>query len=304
MKEKVSFNNANIKMAGELYLPAGFDKSKKYTAIVCVHPGGGVKEQTVSIYAGKLAELGYVALTFDASHQGESEGVPRYLEDPSKRVEDVRCAVDYLVTLPFVDAERIGALGVCAGGGYAVNAAQTESRIKAVAGVSSADIGGLFREGFGKTATSESKQATLKAVADQRTAEAKGAEPMYVPWAPCSPEEINENTPVLFSEAYDYYRTPRAQHPNSPNKMLFVSIDRLMAFSAFGLINELLHKPLLLIAGSKADTLYYSLDAYALANEPKELFIVEGATHIDMYDIPQYVSLAVEKLKEFYGKNL
>ncbi|MDR7317135.1 fermentation-respiration switch protein FrsA (DUF1100 family) [Brevibacillus nitrificans] len=280
-------------------MPGGFEESKKYPALVTVHPGGGVKEQTAGLYAQNLANQGFVALAFDASYQGESGGEPRLLEDPTARVEDIRAAVDYLTTLPFVDEEKIGALGICAGGGYAVAAAQTERRIKAVATVSAVDIGAMFR---GEDAAANLQ--TLEAVAKQRTAEAKGAEAMFLNWAPNCAEEINENTAVLMREAYDYYRTPRAQHPNSTNRFLFSSLDKLMAFSASSQIGTYLTQPLLLVVGSEADTRSYSEHFYALSNGPKELFWVEGATHIAMYDIPEYVTQAVTKLTAFYGEHL
>lgn len=300
MQKSVTFKNNILNMAGNLYLPEGFDENKKYPAIVSVHPGGGVKEQTAGLYAQKLSDNGFVALAFDASCQGESEGEPRLLEDPNARVEDVRCAVDYLTTLPYVDQEKIGTLGICAGGGYVVSAAPTERRIKAVATVSAVDIGAMFR-GEGSI---ETQLQTLEAVAKQRTAEVNGAEAHFLTYAPDTLEEIDENTPVLMREAYDYYRTPRAQHPNSPNRFLFKSVDKLMAFSATTQISDYLTQPMLLIAGTEADTRGYSEQFYELSNGPKELFWVKGATHIAMYDIPEYVDQSVNKLTEFFRENI
>lgn len=300
MMKSVKFKHNNIDMAGNLYLPEGMDESKKYPAIVCVHPGGGVKEQTSGLYAENLSKQGFITLAFDASYQGESGGEPRLLEDPSERVEDVHCAVDYLTTLPYVDVDNIGVLGICAGGGYAINASQSNHRIKAVAGISSVDIGGLFRA-QGK----EASLATIQAANVQRTAEANGAELQYIPWVPNSLEEIDENTTTLMREAYDYYRTPRAQHPNSTNRFLFRSVEKILTFSAFSNLDTLLTQPLLIIAGAEADTLMFSEEAYEkAASEDKELFLIEGATHVDMYDIPKYVNPALEKLTIFFNKNL
>lgn len=299
--KKVTFTNSNLKMAGNLYLPANMVESKKYPAIVCTHPGGGVKEQTAGLYAQKLAEQGFIALAFDASHQGESEGQPRFLEDPAQRVEDIRSAVDYLTTLSFVDAQRIGALGICAGGGYTLSAAQSEHRIKAVAGVSAVDIGLTFREGWdGKTPVSEQIKV-LESVAKQRTAEANGAEHMFANYVP---EVVDKNTIPDMREAHDYYRTPRGQHTNSTNQVLFTSFDKVMAFSTFNQIGTLLNQPVLLVAGSNAGSRWQSELAYKMIQSPKDLFIIDGATHMDLYDIPKYVTSAVSKLKEFYEKNL
>src|SRR5688572_13484682 len=132
MKKSTTFKNKNLKMAAEIHLPGDFAETKKYPAIVCIHPAGGVKEQTIGMYASRLAKNGFAVLTFDASYQGASEGEPRYLEDPTARVEDARAGADYLSTLPYIDMDRLGVFGICAGGGYAISVAQTEHRFKAV----------------------------------------------------------------------------------------------------------------------------------------------------------------------------
>ena len=171
-------------MAGNLYFPPGFDREAQYAAIVVVHPGGGVKEQTAGLYAEKLAEQGFVTLAFDASHQGASGGEPRFLDDPMKRVGDIYSAVDYLTSLPYVDANRIGAMGICAGSGATVKAASLDRRIKALATVSAVDVGAATRRGWDGTGSESAQLATLEAVAKQRTAEAAGAAPVYVPYVP------------------------------------------------------------------------------------------------------------------------
>nr|WP_315231631.1 alpha/beta hydrolase [uncultured Flavobacterium sp.] len=297
--EKVTFNNNNLKMAGNLYLPKNFNENKKYPIIITVHPGGGVKEQTSGLYAQKMAEQGYVALAFDASHQGESEGLPRFLEDPTQRVEDIRSAVDYVTTLKFVDTEKVGLIGICAGGGYSISAAQTEHRIKAIAVASPVSTGN--KKGWdGKTPISESI-TTLEAVSKQRTAEAKGAEPMYINYVP---EKPDANTPNDLIEAYDYYRTPRAQHPNSTNLFLFTSLDKMMAFDAYANIETLLTQPLLIIVGSNAGSRWQGEGIYKRVTSPKELKIIDGATHMDLYDIPKYVNQVAATMISFFGKNL
>ncbi len=297
--EKVTFNNNNLKMAGNLYLPKDYNEKKKYPVIITVHPGGGVKEQTSGLYAQKLAERGYVALAFDASHQGESEGLPRFLEDPIQRVEDIRSAVDYVSTLKFVDAEKIGLIGICAGGGYSISAAQTEHRIKTIAVASPVSTGN--KKGWdGKTPISESI-TTLEAVAKQRTAEANGAKPIYINYVP---EKPDANTPNDLVEAYDYYRTPRAQHPNSTNLFLFTSLDKMMAFDAYANIETLLTQPILIIVGSNAGSRWQGEEVYKRVTSSKELKIIQDATHMDLYDIPKYVNQVSDNMTSFFGKNL
>ena len=301
MAKTISFANRSVEIAGHLHLPYNFQEDKKYPALVGVHPAGGVKEQTIGLYAQRLAAHGFVVVVYDSSYQGASGGEPRLLEDPSTRVEDARCAADFLTTLPYVDAERMGVFGICAGGGYAIAVAQTERRFKAVAGVSATPMGEAARTFFGRPIPDAELIGTLLAAAAQRTAEARGAEPVYAPFTPERLEDIDDNTPVMLREAYDYYRTPRGQHPNAKGRFLMTSLDKMLAFSAFNLIPSLLTQPLLLIAGSKADTKVYSDQAYALSKGPKELFVVEGATHVAMYDVPEYVDQAVAKLVPFFS---
>ena len=297
--KKVWFNKFDTKIAGLLFLPKNFNENEKYPAIVICHPGGGVKEQCSSLYAWHLTQNGFIALAFDASHQGESEGLPRYLEDPTSRVEDIRSAVDYLVTLSFVNEDKIGAMGICAGGGYTINAIQTEYRIKAAAGISTWDVGDSAKNGFPGVNIDNFMQKLLKEVAEARTKEAKGDKPLYWQYVPNSEKEINENTSTIQKEAYEYYRTPRCSFPTSVNKYLVSSNDKLAAWDAFSHIDAVSPRPILFIVGSKADTLYFTNDGYE-----KAIYTVEGETHVDLYDKPEFVNQAVRKLVDFFNKGL
>ncbi|EHT71915.1 TPA: alpha/beta hydrolase [Staphylococcus aureus] len=284
-----------------MYFPENFDENNQYPAIVVNHPAGGVKEQTAGLYAERLATLGYVTMAYDASYQGESEGQPHNLENPSSRVEDVRAAVDYFNTLDFIDDSRIGALGICAGGGYTIKAAQTEKRIKAVVGISAADIGQNFRKGWTGNQDEKDINPLLEQVAEQRKAEANGAPQKLVGFVPEEPtEDMDQET----KDGWEYYRTPRAQHERSINQFPFISFDRIIEFTAFDLVDKLLTQPVLFIAGSEAGTLWQSENAYERALEPKDIHIVEGANHFDMYDKEPFVTEAVEKMNSFYGQYL
>lgn len=298
--------HSNVKIAGNLYMPKDYRPGKKYPAIVVVHPGGGVKEQTSGLYAMKLAAQGFITLAFDASHQGESEGEPRYIEIPTERVEDIKSAVDYLTTLPQVNADAIGVLGVCAGGGYSLCAAQTEHRIKAVGTVSAVDVGNIARQGWdGKFNDVNAQIKALEEIAAQRTAEANGAPIKYNHIVP-EQDEITADTPNDIVEASEYYRTPRGYHPNSKNIAMFSGGDAVFTFHAFSDLDTLLTQPVMFIAGKKAGSLWQSELAYdkATAAKTRELYLVDDATHMDLYDGEKYVNQAVGKLEKFFHKNL
>ncbi|HCZ8708221.1 TPA: alpha/beta hydrolase [Staphylococcus aureus] len=299
--KKVNFKSNNLNVVANMYFPENFDENNQYPAIVVNHPAGGVKEQTAGLYAERLATLGYVTMAYDASYQGESEGQPHNLENLSSRVEDVRAAVDYFNTLDFIDDSRIGALGICAGGGYTIKAAQTEKRIKAVVGISAADIGQNFRKGWTGNQDEKDINPLLEQVAEQRKAEANGAPQKLVGFVPEEPtEDMDQET----KDGWEYYRTPRAQHERSINQFPFISFDRIIEFTAFDLVDKLLTQPVLFIAGSEAGTLWQSENAYERALEPKDIHIVEGANHFDMYDKEPFVTEAVEKMNSFYGQYL
>lgn len=300
--KKVNFKNNQHQMAGLMFFPSDFEEGEKYPSIVISPPAGAVKEQSPSLYGKKLAEKGLIVLTFDTSHQGESGGEPRCLENPTERVEDVKCAVDYLTTLPYIDVERIGAFGLCSGGGYAFNAAMTDRRIKAVAGASLSDPGSWIRDGIDGSIAVEDQIKLLAEAANQRTREANGADPIYGEFVP---GKVTNDMPVTLKEAHDYYRTPRGQYPTSDNKVSMASIDKILAFDTFRFAERFLTQPMLVVVGSKADTYHYSKDLYErAASEKKELFEIEGATHVDLYDITVHVDKAVTKLADFFSKNL
>ena len=294
---KVSFLSKGIKVVGELYKP---DQSGKRAGVVVSHPMTGVKEQTAGQHAKLLASNGFVALTFDAAYQGESEGEPRFLEDPSQRAEDVRAAVSFLTTLDFVDPERIGALGICASGGYVPFAAQTDTRIKAVATVSAACAGCLFRQGMPLAPTSDKAlQEQLAGVGQVRNAMAKGGPSIANDILPTDTSALPEHT--MFKEAPDYYKTPRAQHPRAPNKFEATSMNYLVNYDSYAFNYLISPRPLLMIAGALADTKFYSERAILAARDPRELFIVPGKTHIDLYDD---LSKSGPKLLDFFGTHL
>lgn len=298
---KVNFvRSNNLVLAGNLFLPPSFDADKKYKTILVVHPAGSVKEQSAGLYAYLLAQRGFVTLAYDSSYAGESGGTPYASEMPYERVEDIRYAVDYLVTLPFVDETSIGALGICAGGGYVINAAQTERRIGAVAGVSAADIGAANRFGWLGKRTLNERLEILEAVSEQRTREARGEPLKQIFMCPVP----DETTAPSFREGYEYYRTARAFHPRADNKFLYRSQVTKMAFSAVENI-ELLTQPVLLVVGSRADSDWQTKRFMEqMPGSNKTVFTVQGASHIDLYDKPQYTMQAADALNSFFTNAL
>jgi len=300
--EKVKFRNrVMIDVAGDLYLPKDIDNSKKYAAIIVGHPFGGVKEQTSGLHAQKLAELGYIAIAFDASHYGESGGEPRYIEVPSTRVEDFSAAVDFLSNHPLVDENRIGVLGICGGGGYAISATQIDHRIKAIATISMYNMGRARRQGLGDTISYEQRMKTLDEIGKQRTKEFRGEVRRDIA---AIPEKLSETDTENTREFFDYYRTPRGGHPNSTTSYSFTSLAPMMNFFPFAQIETISPRPILMIVGERAVSAYFSEDAYEKAAEPKELFVVPGASHVDLYDRPEYTSKSLAKLDAFFTENL
>ncbi|CUB01856.1 alpha/beta hydrolase [Comamonas thiooxydans] len=304
----VTFKNRNWDVAAVLRLPEDFDAGKKYPAIVCAHPISSCKEQTSgAVYGDALTKAGFITLAFDASTQGASGGEPRFSEDPATRVEDFRCAVDYLVTQPFVDEARIGVLGVCGGGGYAISAATTDHRFRAVGTVVAANYGRLMREG---DMSPDAPLKTLAAIAQQRTAEAKGAAPLIAGYIPNSVEERVKAgiTDIDIKEAVEYYRTPRGQQAGSPNKLRFTSTGPAMSWDAFAFTEEFLIQPLHIVIGSVPGGFGSYRDGFELyrraRSSQKALQVVQGASHYDLYDQPEVTGKALEQLIPFYKKHL
>ena len=300
--EKVRFKNRiGIEVVGNLYVPKNINRSGKHPAIIVGHTFTGVKEQTSGLHAQKLAELCYVALAFDTSFWGESGGTPRNIEVPDIRVEDFSAATDFLSNHRLVDANRIGVVGICGGGGYVVSAAAIDHRIKAVATISMYDLGRARRQGLGDAITYEQRMKTLDHIGELRTQEFAGAKRTDTLGVPAA---ITENDTENTKEFYDYYRTPRAQHPNTDTSYSLVSQAAMMNFFPFAQIETISPRPLLFIVGERAVSAYFSEDAYSKAAEPKEMFVIPGASHVDLYDVPQYVNQSLNKLDAFFKQYL
>ena len=303
----VTYKNLGWDSAGDLYLPPDFDESNKYAAIVSTHPIGSCKEQTSgNIYASALAREGFVVLAFDASFQGSSGGSPRFIEDPSIRTSDIRFAIDYLVTLPFVDENRIGAIGVCGGGGYTIHAGITDHRIKALTSITGVNFGRLIREGFSQF----DPVAALEKMGVQRTVEAKGAERNVMNYLPPSVEQAKKNgiTDIDMLEATDYYKTPRGQKPHGATSALFSFNSGAMGWDAFLHAEVLLTQPILIVIGDKPGGFGAYRDGWEIysraASKDKQILVAEGFSHYDLYDQPKPVALALERAVPFFKEKL
>lgn len=299
----VTYKLNGIDIAANVYTPANYDASKKYPAITIAHPNGGIKEQTAGLYAQKLAEAGYITITADAAYQGASGGEPRHTDKPKFRTEDISGMADFISQFPGVDANRLGALGICGGGGYTLKAVQSDKRFKVVATLSMFNSGEVRRNGF-MNSQLNTIQERLKNASDARKQEADGGEILYSGVASITDEEIAKTSTDLYREGYEYYYRTHA-HPNSTFLYTTSSLMDLMTWDATNQI-ELINQPLLMIAGSKADTKYMTDEAFIKATNAKnkELFLIDGATHIQTYWKPEYVNQAVNKLVSFYQTNL
>lgn len=302
---KVSFpntNGLNITMSGLINFPENFDSTKTYPAIVVSHPGGGVKEQTAGTYAKKLAEKGYIALAYDASYQGESGGEPRQLENPHVRTEDVSAAIDYLTTLDYVDNERIGAMGICAGAGYTANAAINDRRIKAVGTVSMVNIGQMFRNDWDNNVKDREALPYLEAGSASRTSDASGNDIATMPMAPLKEEDApNEE----LRQAWEYYHTDRAAYCTAPGFGTARSLTQLISYDAFFKAEAFLTQPLLTVVGSNAGSKWMSDDLMArAATSDKTMHVIEGANHMDLYDGEAEITNAMSALETFFNRTL
>lgn len=300
----ISYNLNGLAIAANVYTPVGYDESKKYPAIVVAHPNGGVKEQVAGNYAQKLAENGYITMAMDAAYQGGSEGMPRNTDKPANRVEDIHRAVDIIIHYPGVNPDRVGILGVCGGGGYTIKAVQTDKRFKAVATLSMFNSGVVRRNGFldGQTDTIQER---LVQASKARQQEMDGGEVLYTPDMCDMPEEEAKKLPTgLYRDGYYYYGV-NYRHPQSTFRYTVSSFLNLMSFDARDNA-DLINQPLLMIAGSAADTFYMTEGVFSKATgtNDKELFLILGATHIETYWKSEYVKQAVDKLIDFFGKKL
>ena len=298
--EQVDFDNRlGINLAGDLYVPKNIDRSVQHPAIIVGHPYGGVKEQSSGLYAQQMAERGFVTLAYDASYGGESGGSPRNIASPEAFAEDFSAAVDYLGLNPLVDRDRIGVIGVCGSGSFSLSAAAVDPRIRALATVSMYDMGRAMRQGLNNSVSEEQRRRTLEQASQQRWSERNGGERRMVPG---TPYELTATSTAVDREFYDYYRTPRGQHPRSTTEFTITSSAAMNAYYPFAQIKAISPRPLLFIAGENAHSRYFSEDAYNLAAEPKELVIVPNAGHVDLYDRVEMIPF--DELTQFFDQNL
>jgi uncharacterized protein len=298
--EKVSFKNQyGMNVVGNLFVPNDLDRSARNPAMVVGHPMGAVKEQSANLYATKMAEQGFVTMSLDLSFWGESDGEPRNAVAPDIYAEDFSAAVDFLRTQSFVDRERIGAIGICGSGSFVISAAKIDPRIKAVATVSMYDMGAANRNGLRHAVTVEQRKNILEQAAQQRDVEFAGGETEYTSG---TPEQLTDQSTAIDREFYDFYRTARGQSPDTTTHPTLTSNVKFMNFYPFNDIETISPRPMLFIAGEQAHSREFSDEAYRLADEPKELVIIPGAGHVDLYDRVNLIPF--DKLTDFFRQHL
>lgn len=304
--QKVTFKNQyKMNIAGNLYLPKDMDKSKKHAAIIVGHPVGAVKEQSADLYAVKMAERGFVTMSVDLAFWGGSDGQPRNAVAPELYAETFSAAVDYLGTGPFADREKIGAIGICGSGSFAISAAKIDPRLKAVATISMYDMGAANRNGLNHSLTLAQRKQIIADAAEQRYVEFQGGATKYTSG---TVHEITEKSNPIEREFYDFYRTPRVEFTPAGSSPLLTthptlsSNTKFMNFYPFNDIETISPRPLLFITGDQAHSKEFSEDAYKRAAEPKELYYVAGAGHVDLYDRVELIPF--DKLESFFKANL
>lgn len=304
--QKVTFKNQyKMNIAGNLYLPKDMDKSKKHAAIIVGHPMGAVKEQSADLYAVKMAERGFVTMSVDLAFWGGSDGQPRNAVAPELYAETFSAAVDYLGTGPFADREKIGAIGICGSGSFAISAAKIDPRLKAVATISMYDMGAANRNGLNHSLTLAQRKQIIADAAEQRYVEFQGGATKYTSG---TVHEITEKSNPIEREFYDFYRTPRGEFTPAGSSPLLTthptlsSNTKFMNFYPFNDIETISPRPLLFITGDQAHSKEFSEDAYKRAAEPKELYYVAGAGHVDLYDRVELIPF--DELESFFKANL
>ncbi|WP_284653371.1 alpha/beta hydrolase [Flavobacterium terrisoli] len=302
-RQKVTFKNRyGITLSGDLYVPKN-SGTEKLSALAISGPFGAVKEQSSGLYANQMAERGFIAFAFDPSYTGESSGEPRNIASSDINTEDFSAAVDFLGLQKNVDRNKIGIIGICGFGGFALNAVAADKRVKAVATTSLYDIPRVMSNGYNDKTTLEERTKMLEQLSIQRWEDAENRKPKYS--AQPNPDKLTGNEPQFIKEYFDYYKTPRGFHSRSIN-----SNGAWANTSAIGLTNmqilahlkEISPRPMLLIAGENAHSRYMSEDIYKLAAEPKELMIIPNAVHVDLYDKIDVIPF--DKLEAFFKKNL
>ncbi|WP_317111294.1 alpha/beta hydrolase [Chroococcidiopsis sp. SAG 2025] len=303
---EVTFKNQyKMNVAGHLFIPKNLDRSEKHSAIVVGHPMGAVKEQSANVYAANMAERGFVTLSLDLSFWGESEGEPRNAVAPNIYAEDFSAAVDFLGTRPFVDRNRIGVIGVCGSGSFVVSAAKIDPRMKAIATVSMYDMGAASRNALNHSQTLEQRKKIIEEAAKQRYVEFTDGETKYTSG---TVHKLDENTEPIQREFYDFYRTPRGEYtprggsPELTTHPTLTSNVKFMNFYPFNDIETISPRPMLFITGDQAHSREFSEDAYKRAAEPKELYIVPNAGHVDLYDKVELIPF--DTLTSFFTKHL
>lgn len=304
--QKVSFNTQyKLKVAGNLFIPDNIKKKTQYPAVIVGHPMGAVKEQSANLYAQKMAEYGFVTLSIDLPFWGESEGEPRNMVSPDVYAEAFSAATDFLGTRPFVDREKIGVIGICGSGSFAISAAKIDPRLKAVATISMYDMGQANRNSLNKSQTLQQRKALIAEAAAQRYVEFEGGKTKYTSG---TVDEINENTHPIAREFFDFYRTPRGEFvPKGATKETMThptltSNVKFMNFYPFEDMDMISPRPLLFIAGENAHSREFSEDANTKASGPHELYIVPGAGHVDLYDRVDMIPF--KKLNDFFKNAL
>lgn len=301
-RQKVTFKNRyGIKLSGDLYVPKNVDK-KKLSALAISGPFGAVKEQSSGLYANQMAERGFIALAFDPSYTGESSGEPRNVASPDINTEDFSAAVDFLGIQKNIDRDNIGIIGICGFGGFALNATAIDKRVKAVATVTMYDMTRVISKGYNDATTLEQRTQMLEQLGEQRW---KDAEAGTFAYGARLNGDLKGDEPQFVKEYFDYYRTPRGYHERSVNSTGSWTATNALSFMNMPIlsyIKEISPRPLLIIAGEKAHSRYFSEDAFKMASEPKELFIVPNAVHIDFYDKIDIIPF--DKLETFFNQHL